>query len=178
LPVDCARREVWVGFWYEYVLVGDGERRRTREKVLGTVKSIGDSRPKAIAKLREVRAELDGKGAEKPQNPTVTELWARYRAIKAERWSKVMENALVSTFKTCVLPAVGQTRSSAVTASQLQGLLNALAAAGRSHFGYQKGAHPPQGDVRIGSRRQNPGLEPSPSDHDAKANSQSRRHLR
>ena len=58
------RRKVWVGFWYEYALIGESERRRTREKVLGTVKEIGDSRPSAIAKLREVRAELKGKGAE------------------------------------------------------------------------------------------------------------------
>jgi len=28
------RRKVWVGFWYEYFLVGDTERRRIREKVL------------------------------------------------------------------------------------------------------------------------------------------------
>jgi hypothetical protein len=86
--------------------VGDGERRRTPEKVLGTVKEIGDSRPSAMAKLREVRAELVGKGAAPSQNPTVTELWERYRAIKVERWSKVMGNALVSTFKTsCLRPA-------------------------------------------------------------------------
>jgi hypothetical protein len=58
------RRKVWVGFWYEYALIGESERRRTREKVLGTVKEIGDSRPSAMAKLREVRAELKGKGAE------------------------------------------------------------------------------------------------------------------
>jgi integrase len=131
-------RKVWVGFWYEYVLVGDSERRRIREKVLGTVKQIGDSRPSAMTKLREVRAQIEGKGAVPHQNPTVTELWDRYRAIKAERWSKVMESALVSTFKTCVLPAIGQTRSNAVTASQLQGLLNALAAAGRSHSAIKK----------------------------------------
>jgi integrase len=49
-----------------------------------------------------------------------------------------MEGALVSTFKTCVLPAIGQTRSSAVTASQLQGLLNALAKANRSHSAIKK----------------------------------------
>jgi hypothetical protein len=49
-----------VGFWYEYVLIGESERRRTREKVLGTVKEIGDSRPSAMVKLREVRAELGG----------------------------------------------------------------------------------------------------------------------
>src|SRR3954465_2022306 len=106
------RRKVWVGFWYEYALIGEGERRRTREKVLGTIKEIGDSRPSAMSKLREVRAELEGKGAAPPQNPSVSELWDRYRAIKSERWSKVMEGALVSTFKTCVLPAIGQTRSS------------------------------------------------------------------
>ena len=132
------RRKVWVGFWYEYDPAGDGERRRTREKVLGTVKEIGDSRPSAMAKLREVRAELGGKGAALTTNPTVTELWDRYRAIKAERWSKIMENALVSTFKTCVLPAIGQARANAVTASQLQGLLNALAKAGRSHSAIKK----------------------------------------
>ena len=63
-----------------------------------------------MAKLREVRAELEGRGTAPPQNPTVLELWDRYRAIKSERWSKVMEGALVSTFKTCVLPAIGQTR--------------------------------------------------------------------
>src|SRR5262245_32351033 len=28
------RRKVWVGFWYDYVLMGDSERRRVREKVL------------------------------------------------------------------------------------------------------------------------------------------------
>jgi hypothetical protein len=53
------RRKVWVGFWYEYDPAGDGERRRTREKVLGTVKEIGDRRPSAMARLREVRTELD-----------------------------------------------------------------------------------------------------------------------
>jgi hypothetical protein len=46
------RRKVWVGFWYVYVLIGGKERRRVREKVLGTVKEIGDSRPAAMAKLR------------------------------------------------------------------------------------------------------------------------------
>ena len=132
------RRKVWVGFWYEYSLIGEGERRRTREKVLGTVKEIGDSRPSAMAKLRSVRAEIEGKSATPPQNPTVSELWDRYRAIKSERWSKVMEGALVSTFKTCVLPAIGQTRSNEVTASQLQGLLNALAKANRSHSAIKK----------------------------------------
>ena len=39
------RRKVRMGFWYEYVLVGESERRRTREKGLGTVKEIGDRRP-------------------------------------------------------------------------------------------------------------------------------------
>jgi len=131
------RRKVWVGFWYDYVLVGESERRRTREKVLGTIKEIGDSRPSAMATLRQMRAELDGKGTV-PENPTVAEIWDRYRAIKSERWSKVMENALVSTFKTCVLPAIGQIRSNAVTASQIQGLLNALAKAGRSHSAIKK----------------------------------------
>jgi integrase len=130
------RRKVWVGFWYDYVLVGDGERRRTREKVLGTVIEIGDSRPSAMAKLRELRARLTG--AVPRENPSVAELWERYRSIKAERWSKIMENALVSTFKTCVLPAIGQTHSNTVTASQLQGLLNALAKAGRSHSAIKK----------------------------------------
>jgi len=43
------RRKVWVGFWYVYVLGRDKERRRVREKVLGTVKEIGDSRPDAEA---------------------------------------------------------------------------------------------------------------------------------
>ena len=132
------RRKVWVGFWYEYHLVGDTEQRRVREKVLGTVKEIGDSRPAAMAKLREVRGRLEDKGAVPPNNPPVAELWDRYRAIKAERWSKIMENALVSTFKTCVLPAVGRTPAKAVTASQLQGLLNALAKAGRSHSAIKK----------------------------------------
>lgn len=131
------RRKVWVGFWYDYTLIGDAERRRIREKVLGTVKEIGDSRPGAMAKLREVRAQLEGSGTT-PANPTVTEIWDRYRAIKDERWSKIMANALVSTFKTCVLPAIGQTRARAVTASQLQGLLNALARAGRSHSAIKK----------------------------------------
>ena len=37
-----------------------------------------DSRPSAMAKLREVRAELGGKGAALTTNPTVTELWDRY----------------------------------------------------------------------------------------------------
>lgn len=46
------RRKVWVGFWYEYALTGESERRRTREKVLGTVKEIGDSRPNAMASAR------------------------------------------------------------------------------------------------------------------------------
>lgn len=131
------RRKVWVGFWYDYTLIGDTERRRIREKVLGTVKEIGDSRPSAMAKLREVRSQLEGSGTT-PANPTVTEIWDRYRAIKDERWSKIMANALVSTFKTCVLPAIGQTRARAVTASQLQGLLNALARAGRSHSAIKK----------------------------------------
>jgi len=130
------RRKVWVGFWYDYVLVGDNERRRIREKVLGTVKEIGDSRPSAMLKLRELRVQLQG-GVPR-RNPTVAELWDRYRAIKAERWSKIMESALVSTFKTCVLPALGPTPSNAVTASQLQGLLNALAKAGRSHSAVKK----------------------------------------
>ena len=143
------RRKVWVGFWYEYDPAGDGERRRTREKVLGTVKEIGDSRPSAMAKLREVRAELDSKGAAPTKNPTVTKLWDRYRAIKAERWSKIMENALVSTFKTCVLPAVGQARSIAVTASQLQGQRPSQS---RSQtLRYQKGSYAHQGAVRTGS---------------------------
>jgi hypothetical protein len=132
------RRKVWVGFWYDYALIGDTERRRIREKVLGTVKEIGDSRPSAMAKLREVRGQLEGRGAAPPDNPTVAELWDRYRAIKAERWSKIMENALISTFKTCVLPAIGQTPGKAVTASQLQGLLNALAKADRSHSAIKK----------------------------------------
>src|SRR5215471_16821345 len=79
------RRKVWVGFWYDYVLVGESERRRTREKVLGTIKEIGDSRPSAMATLRQMRAELDGKGTV-PENPTVAEIWDRYRAIKSERW--------------------------------------------------------------------------------------------
>jgi integrase len=57
----------------------------------------------------------------------VTELWDRYCAIKSDRWSKQMEGAPVSTFKTCVLPAIGETRALAVTATQLQALLNALA---------------------------------------------------
>ncbi len=91
-----------------------------------------------MAKLRDVRAELGGKGAAPTTNPTVTELWDRYRAIKAERRSKIMENALVSTFKTCVLPAIGQARANAVTASQLQGRFNALAKAGRSHSAIEK----------------------------------------
>lgn len=131
------RRKVWVGFWYHYVLIGDREQRRIRERVLGTVKEIGDSRPSAMTKLRELRAQLEGNAAA-PLNPTVTELWDRYRSIKAERWSKIMENAVVSTFKTCVLPAIGQTRSADVTASQLQGLLNALAKAERSHSAIKK----------------------------------------
>ena len=132
------RRKVWVGFWYEYVLIGDREHRRVRERVLGTIKEIGDSRPSAMTKLREVRAQLEVEVATQPENPTVAELWDRYRAIKAERWSKAMESSLVSTFKTCVLPAIGQTRSQAVTASQLQGLLNSLAKAGRSHSAVKK----------------------------------------
>jgi hypothetical protein len=57
----------------------------------------------------------------------VTELWDRYCAIKSERWSKAMEGALVSTFKTCLLTAIGETRVLAVTATRLQALLNALA---------------------------------------------------
>ena len=130
--------KVWVGFLYDYVLIGDRERRRIREKVLGTVKEIGDSRPCAMSKLRELRAELQGRGATPPPNLSVAELWDRYRTIKAERWSKIMENSLVSTFKTCVLPAIGHTPSGGVTASQLQGLLNALAKAGRSHSAIKK----------------------------------------
>jgi integrase len=57
----------------------------------------------------------------------VTERWDRYCAIKSELWSKAMEGSLVSIFKTCVLPAIGKTRALAVTATQLQALLNALA---------------------------------------------------
>jgi site-specific recombinase XerD len=49
-----------------------------------------------------------------------------------------MEGALVSTFKTCVLPAIVQTRANAVTASQLKGLLNALAKADRSYSASKK----------------------------------------
>src|ERR1051326_191586 len=105
------RRKVWVGFWYEYLLVGEAERRRVREKVLGTVKDIGDSRPSAMIRLRSLRAELGGKGTLASTNPIVAELWDRYRAIKVEGWSKVMENTLTSTFKTCVLPAIGSTRA-------------------------------------------------------------------
>src|SRR5260370_40503932 len=85
-----------------------------------------------------MRAELGGKGSAPAANPTVTELWDRYRAIKAERWSKIRENALVSTFKTCVLPAIGKARANALMASQLQGLLNALAKAGRSPSAIKK----------------------------------------
>src|ERR1019366_10704839 len=96
------RRKVWVGFWYVYVLGRDKERRRVREKVLGTVKEIGDSRPAAMAKLRQVRALVEGTLAPAPDNPTIAELWDRYCAIKSERWSKAMEGSLVSTFKTCV----------------------------------------------------------------------------
>jgi integrase len=132
------RRKMWVGFWYVYVLGRDKERRRVREKVLGTVKEIGDSRPAAMAKLRQVRALVEGTLAPAPDNPTIAELWDRYCAIKSERWSKAMEGSLVSTFKTCVLPAIGEIRARAATASQLQGLLNALAKAQRSHSAINK----------------------------------------
>ena len=132
------RRKVWVGFWYVYVLGGGKERRRVREKVLGTVKEIGDSRPAAMAKLRQVRALVEGTLAPAPDNQTIAELWDRYCAIKSERWSKAMEGSLVSTFKTCVLPAIGKTRAQAATASQLQGLLNALAKSQRSHSAIKK----------------------------------------
>src|SRR4051812_18179545 len=88
------RRKVWVGFWYVYIMVGGKEQRRVREKVLGTVKEIGDSRPAATAKLREVRAQLDGNLVPR-DNPTVAELWERYCSFKAERWSKAMAGSLV-----------------------------------------------------------------------------------
>jgi integrase len=101
------------------------------------VKEIGDSRPAAMAKLREVRALVEGKLTPAPENPTITELWDRYCAIKSELWSKAMKGSLVSTFKTCVLPAIGETRRAA-TASQLQGLLNALAKSERSHSAIKK----------------------------------------
>jgi integrase len=133
------RRKVWVGFWYDYVLIGDHERRRTREKVLGTIEEIGESRRSAMSKLRELRAQMEGADPSTASpNPTVAKLWEGYRTIKAERWSKIMENALVSTFKTCVLPAIGDTPVTIVTATQLQGLLNALAKAGRSHSAIKK----------------------------------------
>jgi integrase len=68
----------------------------------------------------------------------VTELWDRYCVTNSERWSKAMEGSLVSTFKTCVLPAIGETRALAVTASQLLGLLNTLAKSQRSHPAIKK----------------------------------------
>jgi integrase len=67
-----------------------------------------------------------------------TELWDRYCAIKSERWSKAMEGSLVPTFKTCVLPAIGETRALAATASHLQGLLNAPGKSPRSHSATKK----------------------------------------
>lgn len=62
------RRKVWVGFWYEYDPADDGERRRTREKVLGTVKEIGDS---ARAPWRNcVTCGPNSVAKERPQPPT------------------------------------------------------------------------------------------------------------
>lgn len=102
-----------MGFRYEYALIGESERRRTREKVLATVKEFGDSRPSAMAKLPQVRAELEGKGVAPPQNPTVSELWDRYRSIKSERWSKVMERPLLFCLAATRVHGSGQYREGA-----------------------------------------------------------------
>jgi len=81
-----------------------------------------------------------------------------------QAYRKLTEGALVSTFKTCVLPTIGQTRANEVTASQLQGLLNALAKADRSHSAIKKARTHLKAlfDLAVEQQRA-AGLNPNPS---------------
>ncbi len=134
--IGTGKEKRWHGYWFVYVMVNGEEKRRKREKVLGLCSEMdkGDARTELIRHIKESRGEI----APPPENPTIAQLWERYKTHKAGAWGKATSNTLVSLFKTSVITKVGSTEISEVTLGPLQGILNGMAVAGRSSSAIKK----------------------------------------
>jgi integrase len=130
------RVKQWLGYWYVYEKSDTKEIRRKRKKILGPVAAL--DRGQAKEKLRQLIAESRAEIPPPPENPTISELWKRYKEHKSGAWSRVTATTLESLFQKSVLPVLGNACLEDVTLGPLQGILNRMAGAGKSQSSLQK----------------------------------------
>src|SRR6266545_1976010 len=89
------RRKVWEGHYHVYVKLPDGkEIRRHRTKNLGVCSELSKWRAEdALKKLIDAeRAQTLTPAA----NPTLAEIWGRYKTLKEASWSSATRRAVES----------------------------------------------------------------------------------
>ena len=134
-------RKMWRGRWHVYVKQADGfETLCKREKILGAVAELkrGQAQEKLDALIKATTAQVP---ADLPADPTFTELWSRYVALKSASWSTATRNAVTSVFSgesakkshPNVLDMIGARPVREITRDPLQELLNQMATRGDSY---------------------------------------------
>jgi len=100
-------QRMWEGYFNVYVhLAGGIEKRRRRSRILGPCASM--TKNEAMDELRKIILKERGLSvvvqpvvaAGLLGNPTLAELWQRYRTLKASSWSNATRKAVVSVFET------------------------------------------------------------------------------
>lgn len=110
--------------WKLYYRAADGARRRPK---LGDFPALSIEAARDAAKelLRRV-ARGDDPSAERQalrRAPTVADLWARYRAAKAQRWKPETAEQARRAFELHILPAIGSIRVANVDSADVSRLL-------------------------------------------------------
>jgi len=151
---------MWEGYFNVYVPLPDGtEKRRRRSRILGSCASM--TKNEAMDELRKIIFKERGSATAVvepvvsnglPTDPTFTEVWQRYRTLKASSWSSATRKAVVSVFETAppkegqqakprrpsVLELIGARRVSGLTPDPIQQMLNNAAEAGYSYSTVKK----------------------------------------
>jgi len=135
----------WEGRYHVYAQLTDGtEKRRERTKILGECSKMskGEARLALIAHIAIAR----GQAGVLPEDPTLREIWTRYRTLKDASWSTATRKAVVSIFEgsgerkkqPSVLAMIGSRRLSQLTRDPLQECLNQMAVRGDSFSAVKK----------------------------------------
>jgi integrase len=151
---------MWEGYFNVYVRLADGaEKRRRRSRILGPCATM--TRNEAMDELRKIILKERNLVSVVVQpvvstglsaNSTFAETWARYRSLKASRWSNATRKAVVSVFETAppkkghqakprrasVLDLIGTRPISGLTPDPIQQMLNNMAEAGYSYSAVKK----------------------------------------
>jgi integrase len=92
----------------------------------------------AQRKLDQIISDSTRQQTGLPNDPTFSELWGRFRALKSANWGSANNRAVSSVFKNQVIPVLGSIRVRALTRDPLQGHLNQMALSGASYSALHK----------------------------------------